>query len=51
MPKIQKKMKKVWLKLLRAWTRDKHKKAVKLQHELLQMELEKNRKSKQRSQP
>lgn len=41
--KINQKMSKIWLKLLKAWTKGKEKKAVKLQHKLLEAELERNK--------
>jgi len=40
---INEKMKKVYKKLLKAWTQHKEKKAIKLQHKLLKLEL-KNKK-------
>jgi hypothetical protein len=38
------KIAKLWMKLLKAWTRGKEKKAVKLQHKLLEAELERKKK-------
>ena len=39
---ITDKMKKLWKKLLKAWTQGKEKKAIKIQHKLLKEELKKN---------
>ena len=36
------KIAKVWKKLLKAWTLGKEKKAVKLQHKMLKLQLKKN---------
>ena len=36
------KIAKVWRKLLKAWTLGKEKKAVKLQHKMLKLQLKKN---------
>ena len=36
---ITDKMKKLWKKLLKAWTQGKEKKAIKIQHKLLKEEL------------
>ena len=41
------KIAKLWMKLLKAWTRGKEKKAVKLQHKLLEAELERKNKMSQ----
>lgn len=41
-----KKIKKLYLKLLRAWVKGKKKKAIRLQHEMLEAELEKKRNNK-----
>ena len=40
---INEKMQKVHKKLLKAWTKHKEKKAIKLQHKLLKLELEKKK--------
>ena len=37
------KIAKLWMKLLKAWTKGKEKKAVKLQHKLLEAELKKKK--------
>ena len=37
--KLKEKMRKTYLKLLKAWTKGKEKKAIKLQHKLLRQEL------------
>lgn len=37
---IKNKMKKTYMKLLKAWSKGKEKKAIKLQHKLLEMELD-----------
>lgn len=39
--KIKNKMRKTYLKLLKAWTKGKENKAVKLQHKLLKQQLKK----------
>jgi len=39
--KIKNEMKKTYMKLLKAWTKGKEKKAIKLQRKLLQMEIDK----------
>jgi hypothetical protein len=39
---ISDKIGKVWKKLLKAWTLGKEKKAVKLQHKMLKLQLKKN---------
>lgn len=39
---ISDKISKVWKKLLKAWTLGKEKKAVKLQHKMLKLQLKKN---------
>ena len=39
---ISDKIAKVWKKLLKAWTLGKEKKAVKLQHKMLRLQLKKN---------
>jgi hypothetical protein len=41
---LSKKMKKLWRKLLKAWTQGKERKAVKLQHKLLNEELKQKEK-------
>ena len=41
--KINDRIGRLWMKLLKAWTKGKEKKAVKLQHKLLKAELERNK--------
>jgi hypothetical protein len=39
LPPVTEKMKTLWKKLLKAWTKHKSKKAVKIQHKLLKEEI------------
>jgi hypothetical protein len=39
LPPVTEKMKMLWKKLLKAWTKHKSKKAVKIQHKLLKEEI------------